>query len=143
MKRIALLICIAALAVACKTYTVEPGLFKQQFAASGSTMQETTINNPLLRRQTITYKANNLKGITVTDKHGDTIYLENSPSIEMRVTQKNGKRKIMYFDTVELRNDTLYGGASRFLGGIVRKIPFDSITKIEIQDGGKKYHYQN
>jgi hypothetical protein len=56
----------------------------------------------------------------------------------MRVTLKNGKRKIFYFDTVILENDTLKGCKSRILG-LFDQVPFDQITKIEVQDGGKKY----
>lgn len=140
MKKIFLLIGFALVMTSCTTYTIAPEMFKQQFMDAGT--KEVSINNPLFPLSNITYSANNIKRLTVVDKQGLITYLENSPSIEIRVTQKNGKRRIMYFDTVELRNDTLYGSASRFIG-INRKIPFDSIVKIEVQDGGKNYHYQN
>jgi len=137
MKKIAFLLLIFC--AACKTYTVDPESFRQQL--KNAKMREVTINDPILGG-TITYSANSLRGISVIDKKGNPFYLGNSPSIEMRVTQKNGKRRIVYFDTVELRNDTLYGRGAKLLNVAYRKIPFDSIVKIEIQDGGKNYHYQ-
>jgi len=88
-------------------------------------MQDVKVNNPLLGNSGIVYKGNSIKTLMVADKKGNIKYIDNSPSIEMRVTQKNGKKRIMYFDTVELRNDTLYGEGSRLLGGFVRKIPFE------------------
>ncbi len=39
-----------------------------------------------------------------------------------------------------LENDTLKEGRSRFLPKLKREIPYDSIVKIEIQDGGKKFN---
>ena len=47
------------------------------------------------------------------------------------------------FDTIILENDTLKGSRSRFIPNLTRKIPFDSIAKIEVQEGGKNYNYQN
>jgi hypothetical protein len=44
-------------------------------------------------------------------------------------------------DTVTLENDTLKGEKSRLLG-IKDKVPFNEIAKIEVQDGGKKYYYE-
>ncbi len=141
MKKILLICCLAGL-YSCTTYTVAPGSFREQFVTTGDTMRDMKVNDPLFGNSDIVYKGNSIKTIKVLDKSGNTKYIDNSPSIEMRVTQKNGKKRIMYFDTVELRNDTLYGEGSRLLGGFVRKIPFDSIVKIEIQDGGKNYYYK-
>ena len=123
MKKTIALLLLAVLTYSCATYTITPEKFKQQFTAADTISKAAKINNPLLPLSNITYKANNIKGITVVDKKGMNMYLENSPSLEMRITQKNGKRRVVYFDTVELRNDTLYGGGSRFVKSIVRKIP--------------------
>jgi len=35
----------------------------------------------------------------------------------------------------------LIGGRSRFATSLIRKIPMDSVVKIEVQDGGKKIEY--
>jgi hypothetical protein len=61
----------------------------------------------------------------------------------MRITHINGKKYLFYFDTIILENDTLKGSRSRFIPNLTRKIPFDSIAKIEVQEGGKNYNYQN
>jgi len=141
MKKAAIILILLIL-TSCSTYTVTPEQLKEQFMAAGEGMDTVKVNNPLFRFSNITYTANRIKKITVLDKQGLINYLDNSPSLEMRITQKNGKRQIMYFDTTELRNDTLYGSNSRFLG-TQRKVPFESIAKIEIQDGGKNYYYKN
>lgn len=135
-----MLLLLVVLCAACKTYTVDPESFRQQMKSAN--MKEVRVNDPMFIGGTITYYANSLKGISVVDKKGNPFYLGNSPSIEMRITQRNGKRRIVYFDTVELRNDTLYGRGSKLLNIAYRKILFDSIVKIELQDGGKNFHYQ-
>lgn len=142
MSKITIFAAICFLVVSCSTYTITPEQFKEQFTAAGTGMDTVRVNNPLFPSNKITYRANRLQTITVLDKQGLITYLDNSPSLEMRVTQKNGKKRTMYFDTVELRNDTLYGNGSRLIGA-ARQIPFDSIVKIEIQEGGKKFSYQD
>ena len=134
---------IIMLNVSCKTYTIPVDSFKEQMKNTNSlNMKDVTVNNPLTFG-TISYSANNIDRINVVDKNGNKSYLDNSGSIEMRVTHKNGKKYHMYFDTVILENDTLKGGRSRFIQSLTRQIPIDSIVKIEVQDGGKKFNYQN
>lgn len=135
----AILIC-ATVFSSCKTYTVTTENLREQLAASAG-LKKVVINNPLSYGN-LTYDANQLKKITVTNKDGGQESLENSPSLEMRVTLTNKKRYHFYFDTVVIQNDTLFGGRSRFINSLTRRIPFDSIQKIEIQDGGKKFNYQ-
>ncbi|PZR23200.1 MAG: hypothetical protein DI539_03680 [Flavobacterium psychrophilum] len=142
MNKVLALFAIMVFATSCSTYTVTPESLKAQFLAADPQIDDVKINDPLFHPSKINYSANRIKKIAVTDKQGLTSHLDNSPSIEMRITQKNGKRFVVYFDTVELRNDTLSGSRSRYLG-MPKKIPFDSIAKIELQDGGKDYHYQN
>lgn len=48
----------------------------------------------------------------------------------------------MYFDTVYLKNDTLFALKSRLIQSLQQKIPFADIAKIEVQDSGKDYKYQ-
>lgn len=124
----------------CKTYTVSPEDFKKQLTTNAAgTLKTNTINNPLQPNGVIQYQANNLQKIAVVDKAGAPFSLENSPSIEMRTTLKNGKKNIFYLDTVILENDTLKGEKSRLLG-LRNAVPFDQIVKIEVQDGGKDYY---
>lgn len=130
------------LTFSCKTYTIPTDSFREQMMNTKSgNMKDVVINNPLYYRN-IKYSSNNIDRLLVLDKAGKERYLDNSPSIEMRVTHSNGKKYILYFDTVILENDTIKGGRSRFVQGLTRQIPMDSIVKIEVQDGGKKFNYQ-
>lgn len=135
------LLVLFVLAISCKTYTISPENFKKQIIeSSANNLKDVKVNNPLSQFSQIEYKANNLKYLNVYDKNGSISFIQNSPSIEMRVTLKNGKRKIFYLDTVTLENDTLIGEKSRILG-LKNKVPFNDIVKIEVQDGGKNYEY--
>ncbi|MDO1514557.1 hypothetical protein Q2T41_18030 [Maribacter confluentis] len=134
---------LIALGVSCKTYTIPVDSFREQMKNTNSeNKKDVEINNPLTFGK-IKYSANDIDRLVVFDKTGQEMYLSNSPSIEMRVTHKNGKKYILYFDTVILENNILKGGRSRFAQGLKREIPMDSIVKIEVQDGGKKFNYQN
>ena len=134
---------ILLLIFSCTTYTIPVNSFREQMIkVKSGNMKEVEINNPLTYHN-IKYSSNNIERLIVVDKDGNKTYLDNSPSIEMRVTLRSGKRHILYFDTVILENDTLKGGRSRFVQGLTRQFPMDSIIKIEVQDGGKKFSYQN
>jgi len=131
------------LTFSCKTYHITPESFKtQMIEAKTENLKEVEINNPLFYYN-IQYSSNDIESLIVIDKNGNEIILENSPSIEMKVTHRNGKNYYFYFDTVILENDTLIGGRSRFAQNLIRKIPMDSILRIEIQEGGKKFEYQD
>lgn len=131
------------LIISCKTYTIPVESFREQMIGETfENMKSVQVNNPLFYSN-IKYNSNNIKRIIVTDKDGKRTYLENSPSIEMRVTQLNGKKYTFYFDTVILENDTLKGGRARLVQGFMREISMDNIVKIEVQDGGKNYNYKN
>jgi MFS superfamily sulfate permease-like transporter len=146
MKKLLILTTFIAtmlLLFSCKTYTIPIDSFREQMIKTETrNMKEVEINNPLTFHN-IKYHSNNINQIIVIDKDGKKMYLKNSPSIEMRVTHVNGKKYHFYFDTVKLENDTLKGGRSRFVQGLTREIPLNDIVKIEVQDGGKKYNYQN
>lgn len=131
-----LIICFSLFS--CKTYTISPKNFKEQFE---------NIEYDLSTSTTITgsihYNGYQIKKINVTDKDGNTQVLENAPSLEMRITLNNGNRKNFYFDSMKLENDTLIGHKSRFFSKMITKIPFYDISKIEIQESGKKIKYKN
>ena len=147
MKKLIFLPIVFLSIISCKTYTIAPMSFKQQFIGVDSTsLKPTNMNSAFpyaVNGVNISYNSNQIKTIYVVDKNGVTKTIENSPAIEMRITLKNNKKYHFYFDTVILQNDTLIGGRSRFMPKLVRKIPFNSILKIEVQDGGKKMEYTN
>jgi len=130
------------LLLSCKTYTLTPDSFKKQLTTgNASEMKDVKVNNPLTTITKISYKANSLNYLNVYDQNNNLFFMQNTPSVEMRVTLKNGKRKIFYLDTVTLVQDTLQGEKSRLLH-IKDKVPFADIVKIEVQDGRKNYEYQ-
>jgi hypothetical protein len=138
-----IIICFALFS--CKTYTIPLNSFKEQFIGIDSTsLKSSQINSAfpyVYNGINMSYNSNHIKNIIVVDKKGNKEIISNSPAIEMRVTLKNKKKYHFYFDTVILQNDILTGGRSRFMPKLVRKIPFDSIIKIEVQDGGKNMKY--
>ena len=141
-KKLSAFALLLLLAVSCKTYTLTPESFKKQITAGNANeLKDVKVNNPLTNLTKISYKANSLSYLNVYDQNNNLFFMQNSPSVEMRVTLKNGKRKIFYLDTVTLEQDTLQGEKSRLLH-VKDKVPFADIVKIEVQDGGKKYQYQ-
>lgn len=143
MKSKIFIIGLLLIIISCKTYTIPSESFKNQFTKTEDIQEkQVEINNPLLYGN-LKYSANNIKTLDVIDKDGNKLTIPNSPSLEMRITHKNGKKYLFYFDTIILENDTLKGSHSRFISNLTRKIPFDSIAKIEVQEGGKNFNYQN
>ncbi|MDR3226907.1 MAG: hypothetical protein LBT56_04475 [Prevotellaceae bacterium] len=126
---------------ACTTYLIPIDSFKQQFIGIDSTMlKQVTVQDAL--GKIYTYLANPIKTIQCMDKAGKPHELENKPSIEIRFTygEKN-KKTILYFDRVFLNDSIITGAPSRFIPSLVKNIPLKEVTKIEIQDGGKKFRY--
>jgi hypothetical protein len=130
---------------ACKTYIIPVESYKKQMAGIDSTgLKQVKVREP---GGTIAYYlANPLKEILCQTKDGREVRLQNSPSIEMRVTyvgEKGKKRKrIFYFDRTALVHGYLYGVQSRLVSAIRSRIPIDSVKLIEVQDGQKKYYYK-
>lgn len=88
----------------------------------------------------IRYEANQIKKITAVDKNTQRVMLDNSPALEVRITLDNGKRHIFYFDTLFIEQGFLIGEKSRLMH-LRGKVPIAGITKVEIQNGGKRYKY--
>lgn len=145
MKSNSILILIVSFTMfSCKTYTISTESFKEQFKdVNSKTLVEKKVS--IISSNFIeNFYCNDLKTIIVEDKNGKKAELVNRPSIEMRVTTDDNKRRIMYFDTSYIENDTLYGSRSRLLSLVnYVKIPLKRIIKIEVQDGGKRYKYVN
>lgn len=142
--RLLLFSSILTIFLSCKNYTVAVDSFREQMTQPGNEqLRAVEINNPAPYMYTnIRYEANSIDYITVIDKKGNPVRIENSPRLEMRVTRKDGKRYILLFDTVIVENDTLKGARSRLLQHLRREIPMNDIAKIQIQDSGKVYKYQ-
>lgn len=124
------------------TYTISPKSFEEQFdGVNLASFKDVKVLTPANRYSAITYQANQIKKIIVVDENTHRISLDNSPRLETRVTLKNGKRTIFYFDTLALENGFLIGKKSRLLP-INGNVAFNEIVKIEIQNGGKNFKYQ-
>ena len=103
-------------------------------------MQVTTTRGPL--GGLYVYPANQINYIECTDKEGKPFLLQNSPSIEIRFTEKNNKRTVFYFDGVYLSDTLIIGDRSRFIGA-QKAISVKNIKLIEIQDGHKNFKTAN
>lgn len=125
----------------CKTYYIPVDSFKEQFVGLEPTKVVTTSGPGGDRVSYMTYPITSIKCV---DKNGSAYNLKASPSLEIRFTYgNNNKRTIFYFDLIRIRDTLLTGGQSRFIPSIKKTISLNSITKIEIQDGQKKFNYVN
>lgn len=127
--------------LSCTTYQIPVESLKTQFAGIDSTkLKLVTVKGPAGDK--LQYLANPLNTIKCVDKGGKTFELVNSPSIEIRFTYgPNNKRVIYYFDRIYLTDSCVVGVRSRFIPSLRKTIPLNSISKIEIQDGHKNFHY--
>jgi hypothetical protein len=140
LKNFGLFITILTLTTSCSTYYLTTDTLRNQFSGVDSTkLRAVTVRGPVGERYN--YLANPISEIECTDKNGNASRLTNSPSIEMRVTETNGKRTIFYFDRIFVTDTTLTGIQSRFLSSINKTIKLKDIKKIEIQDGKKNFEY--
>lgn len=133
---------ILTLFVSCKTYELTPLSLKTQLENSFVEKKGVKLNNASIFFNS-TYMAVGLDSLEVYDKKGKIFYLQNSPSIEIRLINNEGEKFTMYFDTVVIKNDTLTGCRSRFISGIKHKVPFSTISKVFVQDGHKNFKNSN
>ena len=143
IKKASLIIILTCIFLtSCTTYYISIVSLRQQFIGIDSTrLKNVTVQGPSLFT-TYHYKANPIATIKCVDINNNPIQLTNSPSIETRITYGyKHKRVIFYFDRIYVNNDEVVGVQSRFMDFIRKSIPLDSITKIEVQDGHKKFSY--
>ncbi len=124
--------------VSCKTYELTPLSLKNQLENSSLEKKDIHLNNASIFFNS-NYMAVSLDSLEVFDKKGNRYYLQNSPSIEMRLINFEGEKFTMYFDTVVIKNDTLIGIRSRFMPNFKHKVPFKTISKVFVQDGHKDF----
>ena len=135
-----LLFCFAG----CATYYIPLESFKHQFSEIDTTkLRNVKINVPVIVNSLATsiYPANPIDTIDCVDDNNKPIRLANSPSIEVRFTEKNDAHTIFYFDTIYLQDSLIVGAKSRFLPALRDAIPINSVKLIEVQDGKKDFHY--
>jgi hypothetical protein len=122
----------------CKTYYLSPESLRTQLQSAG--YAETKAIGPFGNQ--LSYKTTQLEIIKCTNNMGAPVELVVAPNIEMRITDTSGKRRSMYFDRTELSGDTLFGHPSYILSNMTYQIPFTTITKVELQLGGKRLRYK-
>jgi hypothetical protein len=124
----------------CTTYLIPLESLKAQFSGiDSSNFVNVVVRGPIGERYN--YLANPIETIVCVDKQNNPAELKISPSIEMRVTDRDNKKSILYFDRIFLDKTYLYGVQSRFITSITKTIPLIDITKIEVQNGKKNFKY--
>ena len=124
----------------CKTYYIPVDSFKQQFAdMDTSQFREVTTRGPMGDK--VKYKTFPIDIIKCVDNKGNSIELQNSPSLEIRFTDSSNRKTIFYFDLISVDETYVRGVQSRFITSIKKAIPLNTIKTIEIQDGKKNFRY--
>ena len=125
---------------ACKTYQLPLGeLVSQMRSAQPKELNVTHSATPFASSH---YTGNGITQLACYDKKGNKTTLPITPAVEMRITDTNGKKHIFYFDTVTLEDSILTGKNSRILS-TKRSMNIGAMRKVEVQNGGKAYHYKN
>lgn len=133
------IIVITVITLSCKTYYIPIDSFKEQFKDIDSVQLKTVYTKGPMG-DVVAYKTYPIEYIKCVDKENNPFELKNSPSIEVRVTDKNNKRTYFYFDQMYIKDSILKGDGSRFIY-YPKQIPIKDIKLIEIQDGHKKFRY--
>lgn len=76
---------------------------------------------------------NGIDSIKCTDKNGKEKTIPVRTNTGIRLTEKSGKRQILYFDSLFLRDTLIYGSKSHFITLPVDPINVNNIEKIEVQ----------
>ncbi len=120
------------------SYTIPVAAFRQQFVGE-HTMKEVTTLAPNGRKAK--YETYAIDFIDCIDKKGNPFKLKNGPSLEIRFTDQNRKQTVFYFYMIRVDDVSVSSGQSRIMPNLRKSIPLNSIDKIEIQDGGKRFKY--
>jgi hypothetical protein len=124
----------------CATYYIPLDSFESQFAGiDSSRMRTVELEGPL--GPMYTYKANPIDTIRCVDSNNMPHKLVNGPAIEIRFTEKSGKRVVFFFDTVCINDSMIVGSESRLIPSIRDAISVNDVKLIEVQNGGKDFHY--
>lgn len=146
VKRILSIMILALLCLSsCKNYYIPVESFKQQMKVWDTAKLRKVVTTgsitPGLAYQSA-YMAYPVDTIYCFDKKGKPAKLVSSPAIEIRFTDVDGKRTVFYYDQMHVNKNMITGTQSRILH-ITKTISIDNIVKIEVQNGGKNYHYTN
>ncbi len=76
---------------------------------------------------------NGIESLKCTDKNGKEKIVKIQQNTGIRLTDNNGKKQTLYFDSVFLRDSLVYGSKSHFITLPVTPMNIDKLKKIEIQ----------
>lgn len=123
-----LIILLILLACGCSSYSITNTSFVNQINQN-STLTKTQ-NIPSLGTN---YYSNNLSKIQCLDKNGQEIIINPDKNTNFKFTnKKTGKSTTLYYDTVYISGDSIFGLKSRILGG-KRSMAMDDIDKIYVK----------
>jgi hypothetical protein len=151
MRFISFLILLLAV-TSCKTYYMTPTSLKEQLQNIDpakarevydvlrlpmpmppvpGTNTSAQVSVPLV---TGTHMYNGLTELTCQDNTGATWRVSVNYMSQARITEKNGRHKIVYFNTMFLRDSLLYASKSHMIHAAINP-PFsiNNITKVELQ----------
>lgn len=126
MKNMLLVMTLVLLFSGCASFTISKESFVNQLK-----------ENQVVERKYTTasagtgFDANGIEKIKCIDKNGKEVWLYAGKDVSFQITQHPGDKVTLYFDTVYLANDTIFGLKSRLVGG-KRKIPVNAVEKIAI-----------
>jgi hypothetical protein len=116
----------------CTTYHLTTQTLLQQFAdVHPETKTNFIFAFPLIFPGTVA--GNSLTGIKVLDQNNKEHTIPVTNHTGVRITTKDGTRKTFYFDTLLIKDSTINGKKSHFVGLDIKPIKLDDIVKIELQ----------
>jgi len=118
--------------VSCATYHLTTESLLQQFAdVKTETKTNFIFAFPLIFPGTVS--GNSLTEIKVLDQNNKEHTIPVTNHTGVRITKKDGTRKTFYFDTLLIKDSTINGKKSHFVGLDINPIKLDDIAKIELQ----------
>jgi hypothetical protein len=75
---------------------------------------------------------NGIDTLEVNDKKGQTVELPVTTNSAIRLTDRNGRRLTVYFDSMFMRDSMVYGSKSHFLKLPATPMRIDSVVKVEV-----------
>jgi hypothetical protein len=76
---------------------------------------------------------NGITSVKATDSHGKEIVYAINTNTSVRLTNADGRRIVLYFDSLFLRDSLVYGSKSHFITLHVTPMNINTLTKIELQ----------
>ena len=116
----------------CTTYHMTTESLLTQFAdVQPETKKNFIIALPLVFPGIV--EGNSLTEIKVLDQHDAEHTIPVTSHTGVRITTKDGKKRTFYFDTLLIKDSTINGKKSHFVGLDVKPVKLSDIDKIELQ----------